>query len=102
MTDERYCEQHKDMVRKQYGRDADRRRGSAYQRGYDGDWKEYRLRYLAEHPLCVICEREGRLSPASVVDHIKPHRGDMKLFWDPKNHQALCKMHHDRKTARGE
>lgn len=24
-----------------------------------------------------------------VVDHIIPHRGDKKLFWDPGNWQAL-------------
>ena len=35
---------------------------------------------------------------ATVVDHIKPHRGDQKLFWDQNNWQPLCKEHHDRKT----
>jgi 5-methylcytosine-specific restriction protein A len=35
---------------------------------------------------------------AEVVDHIKPHKGDMTLFWDENNWQSLCKMHHDRKT----
>jgi 5-methylcytosine-specific restriction endonuclease McrA len=34
-----------------------------------------------------------------VVDHIKPHHGDQKLFWDPKNHQALCTDCHGAKTA---
>ncbi|ETR05275.1 HNH endonuclease domain protein [Acinetobacter baumannii UH6907] len=31
-----------------------------------------------------------------MVDHIVPHRGDDKLFWDTKNHQALCKLCHDK------
>ena len=35
---------------------------------------------------------------ATVVDHIIPHRGDQKLFWDQNNWQALCKSCHDKKT----
>ena len=34
------------------------------------------------------------------VDHIIPHRGDQKLFWDRNNWQALCKPCHDRKTGK--
>jgi len=30
-----------------------------------------------------------------VCDHIKPHRGDERLFWDPSNLQTLCKSCHD-------
>lgn len=37
----------------------------------------------------------GRYVAATVVDHIVPHRGDMKLFWDRDNWQALCKACHD-------
>jgi len=35
-----------------------------------------------------------------VVDHIIPHKGNQKLFWDPQNWQTLCKAHHDEKTRR--
>ena len=35
-----------------------------------------RAAYLARHPLCVPCEAAGRLEPATVVDHVVPHRGD--------------------------
>ena len=31
------------------------------------------------------CQREGKLVPATVVDHILPHRGDEALFWDVNN-----------------
>ncbi len=34
----------------------------------------------------------------TVVDHIKPHRGDRKLFWDRGNWQPLCEHHHNVKT----
>jgi 5-methylcytosine-specific restriction protein A len=37
-----------------------------------------------------------------VVDHIIPHKGDMKLFWDTKNWSALCKWHHDSVKQREE
>jgi 5-methylcytosine-specific restriction protein A len=36
---------------------------------------------------------------ATVVDHIIPHRGNQRLFWDQNNWQALCKRHHDLKTG---
>ena len=74
-------------------------RGSASARGYGRRWQGYRERYLREHPLCVACERSGRLKPANEIDHVTPHRGDYKLMWDPANHQALCKPCHSRKTA---
>ena len=42
-----------------------------------------------------MCTVEGKLTPATVVDHIEPHRGDQVLFWDTANWQPLCKVHHD-------
>lgn len=62
-------------------------------------WREARARFLAKHPLCVTCEREGRVEAASMVDHRIPHRGDMALFWDTNNWDPLCATHHGRKTA---
>jgi 5-methylcytosine-specific restriction endonuclease McrA len=52
------------------------------------------------HPLCEECLGHGVAMPATVVDHIVPHRGDPKLFWDRSNWQALCKRCHDRKTGK--
>jgi 5-methylcytosine-specific restriction protein A len=76
-------------------------RPSAAARGYDRRWQRYRLAFLREHPLCECeeCKAVGRLLPSSIVDHVIPHRGDMELFWDPGNHQAMSKPCHDRKTA---
>ena len=62
---------------------------------YDGRWQKARAAFLLAHPCCVMCEQMGRLSPATVVDHIRPHRGDRTLFWDRANWQPLCKAHHD-------
>jgi 5-methylcytosine-specific restriction enzyme A len=74
-------------------------RGSAAQRGYGHKWRQYRIGYLRSHPLCRSCESKGRLTSATIVDHIKDHRGDVRLFWDPNNHQPMCKRCHDAKTA---
>lgn len=80
----------------------DQRRGNSTQRGYGYKWQKEREAWLSKNPLCVNCEQEGRINPASEVDHITPHRGNQKLFWDRKNWQSLCKTHHSEKTARGE
>lgn len=70
----------------------------AAKRGYNRRWQKVSKAYLQAHPLCVECMKNGRYVRATVVDHIKPHRGDQRLFWDEENWQALCKECHDRKT----
>ncbi len=72
------------------------------ERGYTYKWQQAREGWLRKHPLCRYCEREGRVTIATVVDHITPHRGNMTVFWDSENWQSLCKMHHDGQKAREE
>ena len=79
----------------------DRLRGGAAARGYDSRWRKARALFLQRHPLCAECKIQRKLTPATVVDHIIPHRGDMTLFWDQNNWQPLCKDCHDRKTGSG-
>jgi 5-methylcytosine-specific restriction enzyme A len=38
----------------------------------------------------------GKVSTRFVCDHVEAHRGSERLFWDPANHQAMCKACHDR------
>lgn len=80
-------------------RASDQRRGGARARGYDARWERYSREFLAAHPLCCACGAKGLVRASKVTDHIIPHRGDPGLFTDPRNHQALCKRCHDRKTA---
>jgi 5-methylcytosine-specific restriction endonuclease McrA len=68
---------------------------TAHQRGYGYRWQKAREGWLNAHPLCAYCERLGRVSSGSVVDHIEPHRGDMVKFWDRRNWQTLCRPCHD-------
>jgi 5-methylcytosine-specific restriction protein A len=86
----------------QRNREHDRRRGSFRQRGYDARWDKARAAYLRQHPMCVMCERAGRQVPATVVDHIRAHRGDQRLFWDEANWQSLCLPHHNSTKQRME
>ena len=66
-------------------------------RGYGGRWQRARLMFLGrpENVLCRMCTAIGLVTRATVVDHIKPHRGDQVLFWDTSNWQPLCKRCHD-------
>lgn len=36
---------------------------------------------------------------ADLVDHIRPHKGDMELFWDGSNWQSMCDLCHRKKSA---
>lgn len=67
---------------------------SASKRGYGHKWRKARNLFLMEHPLCCFCDKKGEVVEASVVDHIVPHKGNDKLFWDVNNWQALCKTCH--------
>jgi 5-methylcytosine-specific restriction protein A len=85
---------------KAQGRGREPRPNSA-QRGYGSRWQKTSAAYLRAHPIAVdwFGEHGQRVFAAQVVDHIVPHKGDMKLFWDPENWQGLTKRDHDRKTA---
>ncbi|WP_420415912.1 HNH endonuclease [Marinovum algicola] len=64
------------------------------------DWKRMAKNFLRKHPLCADCEDLGVVEPSTDVDHIIPHRGNRRRFWDQSNWQALCHRCHSRKTAR--
>jgi 5-methylcytosine-specific restriction enzyme A len=40
-----------------------------------------------------MCLREGKPQPATVADHIEPHKGDISKFFLGKL-QSLCWPHH--------
>lgn len=77
----------------------DRTRPTASQRGYGSKWRTARAAFLRINDRCAW-PRCGAV--ATVVDHIIPHRGDDKLFWDRNNWQPLCKSCHDRHKQRQE
>jgi 5-methylcytosine-specific restriction protein A len=58
------------------------------------EWRKERAAFLYCFPRCLACGR-----PASVVDHLIPHRGVEAAFWDRTRWQPLCASCHSRKTA---
>jgi hypothetical protein len=52
-------------------------------------WKRTAAAQLAEEPLCRNCMKHGRVTAATVCDHVEPHRGDPDKFWNGP-FQSLC------------
>jgi len=77
----------------------ERGKSREYQHLYNYRWMKYSKARLRRYPLCVECLKQGKTTPATVTDHIKPHKGSRHLFWDYKNHASMCKTCHDKKTA---
>jgi 5-methylcytosine-specific restriction enzyme A len=74
----------------------DRERGSAAARGYGGEWRRIRNRFIRAHPVCEHCAREGRTTIATEVDHVIPlSKGGTHA---DENLSALCHSCHMRKT----
>jgi 5-methylcytosine-specific restriction enzyme A len=58
-------------------------------------WQRLRALQLKQHPLCRFClEGRGAVVPASIADHVEPHRGDPNKFFLGEL-QSLCKPCHD-------
>lgn len=63
---------------------------AAYRKLYNSKrWRDIRARQLAKEPLCRMCKGVGRITPATVCDHITPHKGDLFRFWHGP-FQSLC------------
>lgn len=56
-------------------------------------WKNRRREQLSFNPLCAYCAARGIVMPATVADHVIPHRGDDDLFWYGEL-QSLCATCH--------
>ena len=59
------------------------------------------MRQLTAEPLCAYCAKAGKVEAATVCDHIKPHRGDLVLFWAGP-FQSLCQSCHSSDKQREE
>lgn len=64
-------------------------------------WRELRQRYLASHPLCEECERQGKTTLATCVHHIRPVESQAtpalmeQAAYDIHNLEALCDHCHE-------
>jgi 5-methylcytosine-specific restriction enzyme A len=71
-------------------------------RGQDGFyrsklWRDARAYHLGTSPLCVHCEAQGKVTEATIVDHIVP-RSQGGLPFAESNLQSLCESCHARKS----
>jgi 5-methylcytosine-specific restriction protein A len=97
---DRYCDEHKrEKKTPESVALYDKRRGSPSKRGYNNDWVKFRKFYLREHPLCVQCEKEGRITPASEIHHIKTLRDGGDKYGE-SNLMPLCHSCHSKITIR--
>jgi 5-methylcytosine-specific restriction endonuclease McrA len=65
--------------------------------GRSAKWREYSRAFLAEpgNQICVYCRTER----ATVVDHVRAHKGEPRLFWSRRNHAASCVRCNSQKAA---
>ena len=73
-------------------------REQSQHRGYDSTWRALSKQVRMEEPLCRHCLRDGRVTAATLVDHIVPLSLSPELRLDRGNLQALCASCHARKT----
>jgi 5-methylcytosine-specific restriction enzyme A len=57
-------------------------------------WRRRRRLHLVRSPLCVFCLQFGRAVPATICDHVTPHKGDFTAFLTGAL-QSLCEHCHN-------
>ena len=97
LCDGAYCEKHQSVIDHEYNT---RHRDRDASRFYSSDrWRKLRAAKLSRNPLCEECARQGRHTPAKMVDHIVPIRfGGRSLDMD--NLQSLCWSCHSAKSIK--
>lgn len=95
LVDGRYCDAHQRVVDAHYNK---HQRDPDTSRRYGAAWRSIRARYVAEHPLCEVCQQKGRITPMQEVHHIVALRDGGTHH--PDNLMALCKQCHSRITAK--
>lgn len=60
-------------------------------------WVRYSREFLANNNKCYRCG-----SKSEVTDHIEPHKGNPRKFWNEENYIPLCSRCHNQATAKFE
>lgn len=88
---------------KRRAHDKDRYRRNPWRKLYNTrEWKAAKAAQKAKMPWCERCWAKGILTPMTVVNHRKLHKGDERLFFNPANHESACARHHNRDIQREE
>ena len=89
LTDGRFWEEHEKQENKRY---ETYDRDPAVRKRYGRAWKRIRDSYAAAHPLCEMCQAEGKLTPTEEIHHKLPlSKGGTHAR---ENLIALCKPCH--------
>lgn len=91
LTDGRFCEEHAKAEAKRYEK---YNRDPAVRCRYGRAWKRIRDSYVQQHPLCEMCQKDGRLVATEEVHHKVPLSEGGTHARD--NLIALCKSCHAR------
>jgi 5-methylcytosine-specific restriction enzyme A len=62
-------------------------------------WRKRRAAHLRLFPICKFCEQRGIVTPATVADHVKPHKGEWNEFRLAEL-QSLCASCHSKLKQR--
>lgn len=95
LTDGRFCEEHAKQEAQRYEK---YQRDPTVKKRYGRSWKRIRDKFLAQHPLCEACLKEGRLTEAEEVHHVVPLSKGGSNASD--NLMSLCKSCHSKITAK--
>ena len=89
LTDKQFCKEHEAAARRNYDK---YERAPNVNKTYGRAWKRIRDRYVEGHPMCEMCQKEGRFAPAEEVHHKIPiSKGGTH---DRGNLMSLCKSCH--------
>lgn len=62
-------------------------------------YQRMRLAFLKNNPLCEVCKAAGIIRVAQELDHVEPVKDAPARFWDVSNFAAICRAHHELKSA---
>ena len=94
LTDGYYCPDHAKAEARRYNKhdrdpDSNKRYGRA--------WKKIRASFLSANPLCELCRRDGKLTPATMVHHQRRLKDGGTN--DKDNLVSLCHICHSKLHA---
>ncbi len=94
----KHYEKQKEEYEKKRQSDNRRRWGPYY---HSKQWRTLRNQYYVEHPICEVCEIEGRAIPTEEIHHLHVYgsadteQEKWKLLLNYNNLCACCKYHHN-------
>ena len=93
-----YCIQHGGRDAQTYNPKTNKQREAFNAKYNTAQWVTLRQIQLSKYPLCVACHAEGRVTPATVVDHLFPWSHISEEAFYINRFQSLCATHHATKT----